>query len=531
MLNYTHAARAFICSPAFVFCSIAISFFLGLGAIPLFDLDEGAFTEATREMIASGNYSATYLDGEPRYDKPIFFYWIQSASIHLFGFNEWAFRLPSAIAASFWVFAVFLFVKEFFNRRRAVIAALFIANSLWIALIARSAIADALLNLFLSLTLFDIWRYFENKKPSTLWRVYLWMALGTLTKGPVAVAVPLVASCLYLLTSRASLKSYTVYINPIGWIIYLSAISPWLIAVYLEQGSGFFEGFIVEHNLKRFSETRENHGGSYFYYIIALPFILIPLSNQLVPLLAKARQLWATPLSRFLILWFAVIFCVFSLSKTQLPHYILNACVPLIILIAAKTRLQKHSYFALALPLILAIVFVFLPELLAIAAKSNDIRQQATFADFRSAIPNFYRLYAIALLVLLLLLSVLKPLKKWQQYSLAGLGLNAFVYCIFVQVIWNVQQKPLHDVMAYIDNNQPQRALVCYKMHMPTISLYRGQTTALRAPEANELLLTRIDRIDGLNKEEPKLKYTKLYQSGPLVLFETATLEPGIQRD
>jgi len=50
---------------------IGISFFAGLGSGPLFDVDEGAFSEATREMLLSGNYLTTYLNGMPRFDKPI----------------------------------------------------------------------------------------------------------------------------------------------------------------------------------------------------------------------------------------------------------------------------------------------------------------------------------------------------------------------------------------------------------------------------------------------------------------------------
>ncbi len=45
---------------------VLASFFAVLGNAPLFDVDEGAFSEATREMAASGNYLTTYLNGAPR---------------------------------------------------------------------------------------------------------------------------------------------------------------------------------------------------------------------------------------------------------------------------------------------------------------------------------------------------------------------------------------------------------------------------------------------------------------------------------
>ena len=54
---------------ALLFAAIGLAFFLNLGNAPLFDRDEGAFSEATREMVESGNYVSTTLNGEPRYDK------------------------------------------------------------------------------------------------------------------------------------------------------------------------------------------------------------------------------------------------------------------------------------------------------------------------------------------------------------------------------------------------------------------------------------------------------------------------------
>ena len=52
-----------------------------LGAAPLFDVDEGAFSEATRELLSSGDWGHTTLNGTDRFDKPILVYWLQAASM------------------------------------------------------------------------------------------------------------------------------------------------------------------------------------------------------------------------------------------------------------------------------------------------------------------------------------------------------------------------------------------------------------------------------------------------------------------
>ena len=75
-----------------------VTFLFGLGIAPLTDVDEGAFAQATSELIASGDWLSTTLLGEPRWDKPILIYWLQALSVQAFGTTPFAFRLPSALA-------------------------------------------------------------------------------------------------------------------------------------------------------------------------------------------------------------------------------------------------------------------------------------------------------------------------------------------------------------------------------------------------------------------------------------------------
>src|SRR3954447_11198194 len=110
--------------------TVAASFFWMLGAAPLFDVDEGAFSQATMEMFERGDFLATYLNGEPRYDKPILVYWLQGAGGALLGPPEWAFRLPSAICASAWALITYLFARRFFGPERGILAAVVLATSL-----------------------------------------------------------------------------------------------------------------------------------------------------------------------------------------------------------------------------------------------------------------------------------------------------------------------------------------------------------------------------------------------------------------
>ena len=96
--------------PPWLWLALLLTLWLaGLGLAPLIDVDEGAFSEATREMLASGDWGHTTLNGADRFDKPILIYWFQAASMAAFSVNVFAVRLPSAIAALMWCLAALRF--------------------------------------------------------------------------------------------------------------------------------------------------------------------------------------------------------------------------------------------------------------------------------------------------------------------------------------------------------------------------------------------------------------------------------------
>ena len=165
-------------------------FLLGLGHSLLFDVDEGAFSQATREMVDSGDWGHTTLNGTDRFDKPIGVYWLQALSVSLWGVNEFALRLPSALAAWVACLALALTTHKAWGPRAGVMAAMVFASSLGPWAMARTATADGLLGLWLMLSALDLWRYVSEDDRKALRRTALWMALGVLTKGPVALLIP-----------------------------------------------------------------------------------------------------------------------------------------------------------------------------------------------------------------------------------------------------------------------------------------------------------------------------------------------------
>src|SRR5438045_3633749 len=97
---------------ATLFFACVLFHILGTWTLPLIDRDEPRFAEASREMIERGNYIVPYFNNQLRLDKPPLTYWAQVASYHIFGENDFAARLPSAIVAALTALLIFVWGRR-----------------------------------------------------------------------------------------------------------------------------------------------------------------------------------------------------------------------------------------------------------------------------------------------------------------------------------------------------------------------------------------------------------------------------------
>jgi 4-amino-4-deoxy-L-arabinose transferase-like glycosyltransferase len=508
-----------LASPWLLAAAVLLAFFWQIGASPLYDLDEGAFSEATREMLASGNFITPHKDGEPRYDKPVLIYWAQAASVAVLGLNETALRLPSALAASLWVLALWVFVRERVDAQTATVAGLTMVLSLQVSLIAKAATADALLNLFLALTFFDLYRWYLHRGRWTLTRVYLWMGLGFLTKGPVAVFFPVLVSLMFFASERAFRDWLRAAFWLPGWAMFLAVALPWYVAVYLDSGPGFFESFFLHHNLGRFGETIHGHKGFPGYYFVVLPLIVLPFTGWLLRLLPTLRQAWSDPLDRFLWLWFLAVFVFFSFSGTKLPHYLVYGLVPLFILMARHRDLLASRWLAFFPPLaFLGLLFV-LPEVLELAgAGAKRADQVAMLAEGAVALDHWYRLAVGVTLVAVFALALWRRLAPWQGLVLVGFLQTALIYGALVPRVLATLQGPVKE--AALLARELDLPTVAYRTNMPSFSVYRQAITPDRPPRPGDLVFLRVDKLPRLEADLPDLSRELVYQRGPVALVK-----------
>lgn len=385
-------AIAFICTVGLIF--------MRLGAMPLMDVDEGAFAQATREMRATGDWIVPRLGGEPRFDKPPFIYWLQALSVWLLGESNAAFRLPSAIAGALWALATVFFAASFLGWQKGWASGTILSTALMPLAISRAATADAVLNLCLALSLFSLYLAMQGRRGFRP-LFFLFLALGVLGKGLVALAVPLGAGFLY----SASKKDLPGFFRLLSWrrglALFFLLVLPWTLLVSWRQGD-FLGGLIWHHHVERFLSPMQGHSGPLWYYLPVLFLGVFPYS-WLVPLpFLRFKEALDDDFSRFCHIWFGFVFLFFSFSQTKLPHYLLYGLTPFCMLLASSlnARVSKTLFFA---PLVfLAAGALFLPALLQALAASAWTQRQDAFA-FAAAHAHGAPSWGLASLLLLCL--------------------------------------------------------------------------------------------------------------------------------
>jgi 4-amino-4-deoxy-L-arabinose transferase-like glycosyltransferase len=474
---------------------LCLAYLVSLGVAPLFDVDEGAFAEASREMLSSRDWGHTTLNGADRFDKPILIYWLQAASMALFGLNEWAVRLPSALCALTTAWVVGQYAARAWGSQARWPATFLLATSLGFVVIGRAATADALLNLLLALTGLRLWRFAIDGHATDLRWACWWAGWGLLTKGPVAVLVPGAALLLWSLSTGHGQRLRQALVDWRGWLILLGVSLPWYSYALWRHGQAFIDGFFLRHNLARFSGPLEGHGGSLLYYLLVLPLLWLPWPLLLALVARRAKPFWQDHSQRFLLIWAGFVVTFFSLSGTKLPHYALYGSVALALLMAWRVSQGEVRQTWLRLLAASTALLVLLMAALPFAAvhwgkRLPDAWLAGLFDSAPSAMPVVWSgLGAVALMVALIVARRTDAVARLWVAAVMGVA----HFTLFVVPWWgDTLQGPVREagIWAKAQGNKT----VQWQLHQPSFAFYSGQATALRAPLAGELALVRLDR-------------------------------------
>jgi len=317
-------------------------FFYGLGSFGLLGADEPRYAQVAREMLDRGDWITPTLQGKPWLEKPPLYYWqamiayrggraFLPAGLLGDGITDQTARLPSAIDAALLIVAVYIFLRRF-RPESKVDGALIVAGAAGIIGYARAASPDMPLTAAFAIALLAWWTWYQDKSRLALSAFYVFLALATLAKGPVAPFLAGVVLLIFALTSRDwRIIRGTLWIP--GIVLYLTVALPWYVAVQLRNPK-FFRVFILRHNLGRFAANLYHHEQPFWYYVPVVLLALVPWALWLiVAIVEKVRIFWTERREAFatyedsfglyLLIWLLVPVLFFSTSQSKLPGYIL----------------------------------------------------------------------------------------------------------------------------------------------------------------------------------------------------------------
>ncbi len=348
-----------------------LGFFWKLGGVGLVDETEPLFAEAARQMWVTRDWITPYFNDATRFDKPPLIYWLMAIAYQMFGVNEFAVRLPSALAAIALMIMGFYVLQRFGNTTlkgaadgeqvpaaaspqsakswlTAWIGASAIAINVQTIAWGRIGVSDMVLSGCMGTALLAFFcGYTQPRQPlhQARWylAVYTLLGLAVLAKGPVGLVIPsLIIGAFLLYTGNFSTGLRELRVWKGAAIIGIITL-PWYVAVTWLNGQDFIEDFFGYHNFERFTSVVNHHAAPWYFYFGVVLVGFIPWSIYLPVAIAQTRfwqrQRWQNQprhqqLGLFALVWFAVIFLFFTVAVTKLPSYVIPLIPAAAILVA-----------------------------------------------------------------------------------------------------------------------------------------------------------------------------------------------------
>lgn len=359
-----------------LFGALALLLLIRLGATPIYILDEAKNAQCAREMLQRGDWIVPTFNHELRTDKPPLHYFFMMMAYKIFGVNEFAARFFSVVMGLLTVLVTYLFTKKYINDFAAFCSALILAASTHFLFEFRLSVPDPYLIFFITLGLFSAFAWLQQNKSLYLFIAATSLALATLAKGPVALALPGLCVLIWVILKKKWRVLFTWKLIP-AFLLLCLIILPWYIAVHIQTNGEWTRGFFIENNLNRFSDPQEGHGG---FFLLTLLFVLIgllPFSGFWGEVIKKRTMVFNKDLVQFSAIVVLVFIIFFSIASTKLPNYAMP-CYPFAAIILGNyiSALMDGMIASKKYPVYILIAITFLIPVAGYFAIQQEVEAQ-----------------------------------------------------------------------------------------------------------------------------------------------------------
>jgi len=346
--------------------------------LDVMEVDAAQYASIGMEMLMNGSWLEVYHRGADYLDKPPLLFWLNAASMALFGINSFAAKLPGTLALLLSLFSLFRFCQIWYNEQTAKLACLVLASSQAFFLMSNDVKTDGLLTGFIMLALWQGSVLLKERSRSSIMLFSLALALALMTKGPLGFILPCGAIGLHLILTRQLkllLRKELLLILPLVVLL----ISPMCIGLYeqfdmhpekevygLKGPSGLRFFFYTQSFGRLTGEIYWNNGAPWYFFLLSMlwdfaPWVLL-FWWAIISMIKNSAHRKQMPEFMSIALFLTGMLGL-SASNYKLPHYIFPL-FPACAITVAVFLLQQQTNKILKLSLkILALLFSIVPVL------------------------------------------------------------------------------------------------------------------------------------------------------------------------
>jgi 4-amino-4-deoxy-L-arabinose transferase-like glycosyltransferase len=320
------------------------------GRVPLFEPDEGRYSEIPREMIATGDFITPRLNGVLYFEKPPLHYWLVASSFLAFGESESAARLPTKAASIGLVLITVLFARRRYGERVALLSGLILAGSALVFGLAHITIIDPALSCALAGAVFSFAAFAEAEEkahraggrshrfaPAGLYGLHLSCAAAVMLKGLIGIVLPGGAILVWVLVT-GRFRILPKLFSPGPLLLFAALAVPWHVAV-ARRNPDFLNFYFVHEHFDRFAKKEHHREGSPLYFVAVLLAGFLPWTA----FVSRFKDVWPgwslsalrdRATETFLFTFSVLVFLFFSVSRSKLIPYVEPIWPPLALLLA-----------------------------------------------------------------------------------------------------------------------------------------------------------------------------------------------------
>ena len=316
---------------------------LAIASIPalfggVMEPDGALYASMSKNIILFKDWFNLYGRGADWLDKPHLTFWISAASFKIFGISSFAYKLPSFLFGLLGAWYLYKLAKDIYDEKTGLISTVIFLSALHIITSTFDVRAEIYITTF---TLASIYHYYKAHQNS-FWHIVagsFFAACAILIKG-IFVLIPVFAGfIIYWLFT----KQYRQLLKPkwyIAILLIFVVITPELYSLYTQfdlhpekivferTGVSGLKFFFWDSQFGRFFNNGPIKGkGDISFFLHTTLWAFLPWSvlfyTAVVNLFKRKNRIALAPESIMIWASAAVTFLIFSVSKFQLPHYIL----------------------------------------------------------------------------------------------------------------------------------------------------------------------------------------------------------------